>query len=220
MVHTVQGPVGQMAYHRFGDRGEVIVSTQMALHPQQLAAFLVDAVQQRQHAQEEHDALHAAPIASNTAAGENSEGSESTLSGPPRSLPGKATITINQANLKWMRVLRVALSVARQCVQLLEEQLDDLQVGSPLQEIDPAHEDFCALQRLQSYREDAQKFGIDSVHTSAHESAGANSSSSSSSGYTNGGGGLSKRNVSPASQLPSQSQQKQTELTPLIQQKV
>jgi hypothetical protein len=198
-----------MAYHRFGDRGEVIVSTQMALHPQQLVAFLVDAVQQRQHAQEEHDALHVAPNTSNTAAG---EGSELTLSGPPRPLPGKATVTINQANLKWMRVLRVALSVARQCVQLLEEQLEDLQVGTPLQEIDPAHEDFCALQRLQSYREDAQRFSIDSVHTSAHESAGANSSSSS--------GGLSKRNVSPSSQLPSQSQQKQTELTPLLQQKV
>jgi hypothetical protein len=38
-----------MAYHRFGDRGEVIVSTQMALHPQQLAAFLVDAVQHHHH---------------------------------------------------------------------------------------------------------------------------------------------------------------------------
>jgi hypothetical protein len=120
-----------MAYVHFEDVSEVIVSTQMVLHPEQLVAFLVDSVQQRQEAQTEaHAMLH------KVGPGVGDEPEElrqfqqyNTTEQGIGAVDPTMPLPVSSADPR-LKATELALVVARKSVLLLEEQLLDLRMAA------------------------------------------------------------------------------------------
>ena len=137
-----------MAYVHFEDMSEVIVSTEMALRPDELVRFLVGSILQQQSTQQAHRArTHSVESASSAVsyhAGASADAEEkgaliassgarvggsrgySSVEGGEAPLPQTPAQTPAQAEPTQLSATMAALEVARQAVLLLEDQVREL----------------------------------------------------------------------------------------------